>query len=126
MNTKTGALSLKLKILFYVLTLSAIASTSAQAACNDKFCEGSANDVIRILYLSQGQNVWIEVPAADGVNLNCNRVEGKFLSLKPSHGLFKEVYSTLLTAVSQNLKVRLRIVEGSSDCEISYVFLYNS
>ncbi|GAB2503999.1 hypothetical protein GCM10008940_02160 [Microbulbifer agarilyticus] len=59
---------------------------------------------------------------ADGY-INCTLKEGHYLTLKNDHTLFSEIYSALLAIKLSDETVRIRIVEESTSCEISYIWI---
>ena len=103
-------------------------SLNANAVCNANSCTGSGNAVLGFLYPNATGNVFIQAPAGKE-NLSCILVEGQYMVLKGGengHPLFKEIYSTLLAGLASGKQMRIRILTGSPDCEVSYVMLWNN
>lgn len=101
------------------------ASYSAQAGCNATGCHGIGKEVITSVYntaIADGR-VYLQAPATKQ-NLDCSLAEGQYMTLRSSHPLFKEIYSTILMALSSNKRFHVRIQNGSSGCTVSYVRLY--
>lgn len=98
--------------------------TSAIAACSSFGCDSK----IHRLYPTAlpGGVVFIEMTdSANGI-ANCTLAQDKFFSLKKTHELFDENYAMLLTATIAKSNVRVRIKEGTPDCEVSYVWILGS
>lgn len=110
------------KNLLLMLILSMF-SIKCMAGCDSRFCSGIQDEVIKSVYPTQGGKVYLEAPA-DKANLNCTLVEGYYMVLDPSHPLFKEIYSTVLTAMTAGKQFQVRIVENSSDCRVAYVRMW--
>lgn len=95
------------------------------ADCNSNGCNVSASDPIKRMYLTHllGGQVYVEVSSGKQ-NLDCILLENKFLVLKSTHLLFKETYATLLSGGGAGKNMHIRIKSGSTNCEISYVWIY--
>ena len=99
----------------------ACSSTYTFATCSPQSCTTK----IERLYLtgsSSGDILVKPADPADGI-VNCTLREGSYLTLKNDHLLFSEIYSTLLAIKISEKDVRIRIVEESDNCEISYIWL---
>ncbi|UTM57408.1 hypothetical protein L4174_000485 [Photobacterium sp. CCB-ST2H9] len=105
-------------VLFFVFFL----APTAWADCNNISCYGVGKDVVVNTYLSATGNIYIGAPSGKG-KLNCQLVEGNYMTLKMNHLLYKEIYSTLLTGIAAQKHLQIRIVEGSPVCEVSYVMM---
>lgn len=92
--------------------------------CNAGSCYGIQDEVVRSIYPTQGGLVYLEAPA-EKENLNCTLAEGFYMSLAPSHPRFNEIYSTILTAMTAGKKLQIRISEGSGNCKVAYVRMWN-
>lgn len=91
----------------------------ADAACTSKSC---ADERVERIYLSGTGEVFVDL-SGDTSNLNCSLVSGVYLTLKPNHANKQEIYSLLLATQSASKPLaNVRIIENSSDCEISYVY----
>ena len=55
--------------------------------------------------------------------LNCTLSQGVFITLLPSNKRLSEIYSMLLSANIAEKRVRLRIKDGSAECELIYAQL---
>ena len=85
-------------------------------------CSGSAcvNVFVNRLYL-QDQDFLYVGTSGDETGLNCTPVSDIYLTLPDSHMKSREIYATLLAAAATDQTVRIRIVDGSVDCEIRYI-----
>lgn len=90
---------------------------------NSECGENGCNTTIKRLYATGlGDTVYIKI--ADSIEpLNCTPRESPYLSLKLSHPLFKEIYSMMLTATVSKSPVRVRMIDNSPVCEISYAWI---
>lgn len=109
----------------FMFFLFSIFATHSIAGCDSRFCSGIQDEVIKSIYPTQSGKVYFEAPPAYKANLNCTLVEGYYMVLDPSHPLFKEIYSTVLTAMTAGKQLQVRIVENSSDCRVAYVRMWN-
>jgi len=110
---------------FSVLTIASLllAPITALASCSSTACDTTLTKV----YPSPLGGGVVYVQVSEPVTaLNCTRVPGEFMSLKSTHPLFKESYALLLSSLQAKSPVRVRIVEGSADCEIVYVWVVAS
>lgn len=115
-----------MKKILIALTMLVYAS-GVQAVCNSTGCIGVGEQVVTILYPNHTGNVYIGGPV-DRANLNCTLVEGAYMVLKggtSGHPLFKELYSAILSGMMAGKKMHIRITEGTPDCEVTYVMLWN-
>jgi len=108
-------------ILFLLLVF---CSASCFSACNARSCHGVKGEVVKSIYPTQGGKVYLEAPPSHRGNLNCTLAEGTFMVLEPDHPLFKEIYSTVLTALSTGNTLQVRVVEGTSNCRVAYVRMW--
>ena len=114
-NTK---LFLKAICALLILSVSTIASANQ---CTTWGCISTIED----LYTNADGYIYIGTPLDEKI-ANCTPVSGVYFSLNTASGNAKEIYSSLLTAFTTGKKIQLRIKEGSSNCEISYVRLNSS
>lgn len=100
-------------------------SSTALGVCDADGCTGKPSELFSSILVaaSDGGRVYLQAPA-DKANLDCTLREGKYVTLLPTHILFKEVYSALLTAVATDKLIYVRIKNGSSVCEVSYIKMY--
>lgn len=94
-------------------------SSPAWATCGTNAC--SNNTIVR-LYVSTDNNIYVKI--SDNLTpLNCAPLQDEYLTLRRSDPNSDSIYSMLLTSQAMNrILTRIRIVEGSSGCTISYVW----
>ena len=102
--------------LMSILTLGAI-SSSAYAACTPAGCYDVTVDKI---FATDAGVIWIST-SGDESQLNCTLVGGSSMTLADSVGK-NAIYSYLLTQKTTKGKINIRVKEGSSNCEIAYVY----
>ncbi|MEO1189506.1 MAG: hypothetical protein AAFW60_10575 [Pseudomonadota bacterium] len=91
----------------------------AASQCSAKLC---ANANVKLLYFKSNGDILIELDA-DTSPLNCTRVSDIYVTLTYENGNKEEIFATLLAAQSASKPIaRVRIIENSSECEISYVY----
>jgi len=108
-----------------LLVAAILLSTSANASCNSGSCTGVGSEVIASVYPTGGR-IYVAPPAGYRDQLNCTLVSGQFMTLEITHSTFKEIYSTILTALATGKRLTVRIVEGSSNCRIAYVRMFTT
>ncbi len=106
-------------LLIFVLAFVLGTAGMAEASCDGKRCTGK----IKRLVVTTSQ-VKIETDQTDQSDLNCTLNNDVYITLEQSHPLFREIYSLAVTALASKSPMTLRIVEGSSNCAISYVVGY--
>lgn len=94
-------------------------SKSSMAVCNDKICKGK---VVR-LFLSDSK-LYIGTDG-DESSLNCVVPAGTYVSIPTNDPLFDQKYALLLTAVSLNKDVTIRIKDFSTGCIVNYIYMDN-
>ncbi len=77
---------------------------------------------IESLYVNASGNIFVGTPL-DETKANCTASSGVYFTLNTKSANAKEMYSSLLAAYMANNKVQLRIIEGSGNCELSYIRL---
>jgi hypothetical protein len=87
-------------------------------ACNPSYCEGKITN----LYTNGSNGVVYIRMDGDMSDLNCTLNDG-YINLRQSNLLHSEIYSSLLSASIAKANIRLRIREGSPDCELLYTML---
>jgi len=104
----------------YIFTLLFFVTSNAIAAdqCTTWGCISS----IKTLKLNSAGTIHIDVPL-DKSTVNCTLSGNAYFTVSKTAPFYKEVYATLLSAYLTKSKIQLRVVEGSSNCEISYVTL---
>ena len=91
----------------------------AQAACNAIGCD---NEKIKLLYPNTNGKIYIQ-SHGDMSQLNCTLDNGIYMVLDSKDPNAEAIYSMLLTLQTAGKPIsRIRIVEGSPNCKISYVF----
>lgn len=99
--------------------LSFVVGFSAQATCTSIGCD---NEKITRLWVNASGSYYVET-AGDISQLNCTPHGGIRMYLDGAKVGAESIYSLLLTAQSMDKPVaRIRIIEGSSNCEIAYVY----
>lgn len=106
----------KMYFLFLALLLSA---SYANADCGGKRC---SKVYVDLLYVRAYGDVSIATSGTE-TSLNCTPGSDVYLRLHKSDSSSDFIYSALLAAQMANKKVTIRIVEGSPDCQISYITL---
>ncbi|MBM9513712.1 hypothetical protein [Desulfogranum marinum] len=110
------------KILFvFILALigfSGMMASNLFAACSSTTCYGKIH---RIYYHSSGV-LYIETDGDESV-LGCTSPSGAYVTLPSDDPNFNRKYAMLLTAISQQMPIGLRIYTGSPTCEIAYLYL---
>jgi len=94
-------------------------STSVYAACTANRCVGK----IDRLYV-QGGTLYISTDG-DETNLDCTPPRGVYITIPSSDPDFKNLYAMMLTAVSLNNTIGLRIENGSDRCTLIYTYMDN-
>ena len=97
-------------------------TVTAYANCGVNACDGVGGAVVRsVMPFSNGQ-VYLEAPATAG-NLNCTLFGGNKMVIKADNPNKNLYVASLLTGIALGNNIRVRIVEGSSDCEVAYVWV---
>jgi len=94
-------------------------STSVYAACTADRCIGK----IDRLYVNGG-TFYISTDG-DETNLDCTAVGGIYITIPTSDPEFKNLYAMMLTSMSLNNTIGLRIQNGSDSCELVYTYMDN-
>ncbi len=90
---------------------------------NGECAENGCNTTIKRLYAT-GLEGSVYIKITDSVEpLNCTPRETSYLTLKTTHPLFKEIYSMMLTATVSKSPVRVRMIDNSPICEVSYTWI---
>ena len=103
------------KILTGAILITAL-SVSANAVCASYGCTGT---VTRLQVTSTG-NIQVGIDG-DATAMNCTPVANAYSEIDLTAAGGNAIYSALLTAHTTNKPILVRIVEGSSNCEIAYV-----
>ena len=94
-------------------------STSVYAACDGNRCVGK----IDRLYVTDG-TLYISTDG-DETNLDCTAPGGVYITIPSSDPDFKNLYAMMLTAVSLDNTIGLRIQNGSPRCTLIYTYMDN-
>ena len=105
-----------MKITLLAVSLLLFSSTVLAATCETNYCVGK----VKTIYPSGPHGVVYLKSEGDMSQLNCNLKDNKYITLKPTNGMFKEIYSMLLAVQMAQKNVTMRIVENSPDCELIY------
>lgn len=93
-------------------------SGDALAACSSLACD---DEYIEQLRVEDNGNVYVTT-SGDEALLNCTLYSG-YITLSASIAGTDRIYAALLSAKNQNARMgRIRIVEGSSGCQVKYVW----
>jgi len=95
-------------------------SANVYAACTTDRCYGK----ISRLYISGG-TLYISTDG-DESSLNCTAPSGIYITINTQDSNFKNYYAMMLTAMSLDNNIGLRINAGSSNCSLVYTYMDNS
>mgnify|MGYP000501257147 CR=1 FL=1 len=112
---------MKKTILVFLIALGCMISfsVSSMAACSDKLCKG------KVVKLRLHDNILYIGTDGDESQLNCTSPAGTYVSIPTGDPSFMQKYSLLLTAVSLDKTVTLRIKELSRICNVDYIIMDN-
>ena len=96
----------------------------ALAACDAISCNGEI-ERIYATGVSEGRVLIKPKDSPQGI-VDCDPAEGENFTLKASHPLFSEIYSMALSSMIAAKPVRMRIIQGTSGCELSYMWVTSS
>ncbi len=113
---------MKIKFLIFLATL--FFSTTASATCGANYCQGVGAAAVTFVYSHDNGNVYLGAPS-DKANLNCTLQGGAHMVLQPDNGRFKEIYASILTALALGKTLKVRVIEGTSNCRVVYVIMYS-
>lgn len=104
----------------------ALSSMGALAdGCTATGCIGYGAEAVASVYLGGSGDVNLEAPAAQRANLNCTLSGGVYMVLERAHPAFKESYAAVLLALASGRRLHVRTSEGSANCRVLYVRVYN-
>lgn len=107
------------RLLATVLACAAF-SSEAVASCDSTACN---DEYIQQFRTDAAGNVLIDTTGNESA-LGCTLYGGVYISLNMSDPNAQLIYATLLTAMTQEKRVnRIRIVSGSANCAISYIWM---
>jgi hypothetical protein len=90
--------------------------TNVMAACTNTTCTGS----IQRLYVNDAGMLYISTDGNE-LNLDCVPPADIYITLPPTDPNFDRKYAMLLTAMSLDQVVVLRINNGSDGCTLNYI-----
>lgn len=93
--------------------------SNVYADCTTTRCYGK----IERLYMSNG-TLFISTDG-DELNLDCTAPGDVYLSISTQDPNFKNLYAMMLTSMSLNNDIGLRIVTGSDNCALQYTYMDN-
>ena len=92
---------------------------SAQAACSAIGCD---DEKIKLLFPNINGKIYVQ-SHGDMSQLNCTLDNGIYMVLDSTDANAEAIYSMLLTLQTAGKPIsRIRIIEGSSNCKIGYVY----
>lgn len=101
---------------FFCIFFCILQCTVAFASCSTARCTG----LIERLFFTSAGALYIATDG-DERNLNCSAPGDVYITMTAESPVFNEQYAMLLTAMTLEQEVGLRIVEGSSNCALSYI-----
>jgi hypothetical protein len=111
----------------FVLLFCSFVATYAPAAladCSGVMCTSVHVEAINAetSELSAAHDVWVQTTGLESA-LSCTPDSGVWMKLNMEKPGSKEVYAMLLTAFTTDKLVNIRVVQGSTNCLIAYVFM---
>lgn len=105
--------------LFAAMTLMPMLSHGA--ACSTIVCRAQI-----VSFYFNGGSVFVElgISEAHKSEINCTLVENKYFTLTQGNSSFREIYAALLSADARDVEVELRIVEGSTNCQVGWAKMH--
>ncbi len=108
---------MKVRLIVF-LFLGAAQFSFAEDVCKSWGCVSTVSEI------TTNRNGYIFVATPLDENLaNCTPYAGQYFSINPDYKNAREMYSSLLSAYMSSKRIQLRVVEGSQNCELSYVRL---
>ena len=98
-------------------------SLSAFSVCTTTGCSGVGKEVLLSVYPNSSGHIYLQAGAGKE-NLDCDLHEGHYTVLKSNHSAFEAAYSTILTALTTQKHLIVRIIDKSPICEVSYVRMF--
>lgn len=108
-----------------IAVASFVPAANAYASCGSNACVGVGDEVLLSVYTNSNGNVYLEIPPQYKGALNCTLVEGVYATLSKDTVLFKEMYASVIYATGAGRKIMVRIAEGSANCQVTYVRVWN-
>ena len=113
--------------IFLFLSLIAASFNAYSAGCASNGCTGTPSELFTNFYVTGHTDGRVFLHLKENVakqNLDCSLAEGAYMSVLATHPLFKEIYSSLLSASALNRKIYVRIINRSVGCEVAYIRFY--
>ena len=111
---------MKNNLLIFAVLISFSSSTFGQ--CWDKACKGPAAELLEYVYVHENGNIYLKITDPQANLLACT-LSGGHMTLEPSNIRQKEIYATVLNAISMQKTLTLRIAENSTNCRVLYVMM---
>ena len=105
-----------------ILFILSILVASTQVAYAGSCASWGCKSVVTRLYTTASGPVYIGT-AYDETLANCTPESSVYFTLNMSTANAKEIYASVLAAYTSGKEISLRVIEGSSNCEITYVTL---
>ena len=107
-----------MKTIIFTITLLLTSLQVNAGSCASWGCKS----IVTKLYTTASGPVYIGT-AYDEKLANCTPVSEVYFTLNMATNNAKEIYASVLAAYSTGKEIGLRVIEGTSNCEISYVTL---
>lgn len=108
-------------LLLSVAFLVSVFASKADAECSNVWCTGKITE----LYTHSDNNIVYIGTDGDETLLSCSPSENKFIVLSPAQPLFKELYSSLLSAALSEKVFQIRVNSDGGACRVVYTILHN-
>ncbi|MEX0334654.1 hypothetical protein [Vibrio tubiashii] len=100
----------------------ALVAFYSAASFSDECTSWGCISTVETLYTNANGDIYVGTPLNETL-ANCTPVSNVYFTLNPSAPNASEIYSSLLAAYMSGKKIQLRVQEGHSRCELSYVRL---
>lgn len=110
----------KLILCLSFLTCLMLFTSNVFAECTSTQCYGK----IDRLYVNGG-TLFISTDG-DESNLDCTAPGGVYITISEDNPSFKNLYAMMLTSMSLNNNIGLRVRTGTSDCSLIYTYMDNN
>jgi len=112
-----------MKMPIIIVAVLSLFSSAAFGACWSLACRGPAVDLLEFVYVHENGNIYLKITDPDKGLLNCTLSENVYMTLEPTNLRQKEIYATLLTAISTKQNITLRVAEGTNNCSVKYLMM---
>lgn len=99
-------------------------SATASAGCDSIGCRGKGAEAVTQIYIGTSGDILLGAPPS-GSNLNCSLQGDAYMTLRSNHVRFNEIYAGILSALATNKDFYIRISDGSTGCNVSYVRIFS-